>query len=151
MQKTVQEEQVEQIFSLFDQDDDGRIPSNEIESLLRALNRIPTEEHLKALNSKHPEHITVKDLPSILAIVPPIDSQKAQAELKAAFQILDREGTGRIASEELRRLVMTVGDKLSVREADEMIKLADPESKGVVDYEKFIQSLFCLQTPSKLN
>ena len=142
MQRTAEEEdQVQQIFSLFDQDDDGRIESRELPSLLRALNRVPTEEQLKSLFAKYPEHITSSDLPALLSAVPPIDSEKAHAELIAAFQVLDRDGTGRIASEELRRLVMTVGDKLSAREADEMLKLADPESSGIVEYEKFIKKL----------
>lgn len=142
MQKTIEEdEQVQQIFALFDQDDDGKISTNELPSLLRALNRAPTEEQLKTLSAKYPAHITSSDLPSILTTIPPINSEKAYAELTAAFQVLDRENTGRIASEELKRLVMTVGDKLTQREADEMLKLADPENKGIIEYEKFIKKL----------
>lgn len=142
MQRTVEDgAQVEQIFALFDQDDDGKITASELPSLLRALNRAPTDEQLKSLTEQYPTHITASDVPAILALVPPINSEKAHAELTAAFQVLDREGTGLIASEELKRLVMTVGDKLSQREAEEMLKLADPENKGIVEYEKFIKRL----------
>ena len=33
---------------------------------------------------------------------------------------------------------------MSANEAEEMLKMADPEKTGIVDYEKFIQKLILL-------
>jgi calmodulin len=35
----------------------------------------------------------------------------------------------------------TLGDKLTKEEAEEMIKEADPDQKGIIKYEEFVKTL----------
>jgi calmodulin len=140
-------EDLQEIFALFDRDGDGKVPLSELGSLLRALNRAPSQSDIDRISREYfssTGYITSNDLPILLSSIPPVDSQSAQAELRAAFKVLDREGKGQIPSEELKRLVMSVGEKMSAIEAEEMLKMADPEKTGIVDYEKFIQKLILL-------
>ena len=138
---------LQDIFVLFDKKGDGKVPVEELGSLLRALNRAPTQSDIDRISREHfssTGYITSKDLPLLLSSIPPVDSQSAQAELRAAFRVLDREGNGQIPSDELKRLMMSVGEKMPANEAEEMLKMADPEKTGLVDYEKFIQKLILL-------
>jgi Ca2+-binding EF-hand superfamily protein len=140
-------DEVKEIFALFDKNGDGKIPLDELGSLLRSLNRAPSQSEIDKISKEHfssTGYITSSDIPLLLSSFPPIDSQAAQTELRAAFRVLDREGKGQIPSEELKRLMTTVGEKMTAIEADEMLKMADPEKTGFVDYEKFIQKLVLL-------
>lgn len=139
-------DKVEQIFALFDKDGDGKIPISELPPLLRALNRIPTPTDMATITNKYSSSgcITPSDLSYLLTTIPPIQTDQVKAELIAAFKILDKEGKGRVGSEELKRLVMSVGERMSEGEAEEMIRMGDPERTGFIEYEKFIQKLILL-------
>jgi calmodulin len=137
----------QEIFTLFDKNGDGKVPLSELGNILRALNRVPSQPDIERISKQHfstKDYLTSNDLPTLLGSIPPVDCQSAQAELRAAFKVLDREGKGQIPSDELKRLVMSVGEKMSAIEAEEMLKMADPEKTGFVDYEKFIQKLILL-------
>jgi calmodulin len=137
-----EDEEAKQIFALFDKDDDGKIPLAEAGSLLRALNRAPSETELKALSTHFAQdHLTLEQLPTLLSLFPPLDSAQAQAELLAAFRVLDRESQGHIAAAELKRLLMSVGEKLSETEAEELIGMGEPDANGYISYEKFVTKL----------
>ena len=46
----------------------------------------------------------------------------------------DREGNGFISAAELRHIMMNVGEKLNDEEVDEMIKHADIDGAGIINY-----------------
>ncbi len=135
-------------FSLFDRDNDGRINSSELGTLMRALGRNPTEaevrEHIKALDPHASGYINFADFLELMGQVPPLDPAVAEKELLEAFRVFDREGKGFLPTAELRHIVTTLGEKLSEAEADEMILEADPDKTGKVDYAKFIKKMLTI-------
>ena len=132
-------------FSLFDRDNDGRIHVTELGTLMRALGRNPTEaevrEHAKGLDPHGTSHIAFADFLSLMARVPPLDPAVAERELLDAFRVFDRDGKGYIPTAELRHIVTSLGEKLTEKEADEMMGEADPERSGNVEYAKFIKKM----------
>jgi Ca2+-binding EF-hand superfamily protein len=57
---------------------------------------------------------------------------------KIAIQIskvFDKDGNGFISGSELRHVMTTLGEKLTDEEVDEMIKEADLDGDGMVNYE----------------
>lgn len=60
-------------------------------------------------------------------------------ELREAFRVFDRDGSGWISAAELRHIMTHLGEKLSDEEVDEMMKEADPSGNGQVNYEEFIK------------
>lgn len=52
-----------------------------------------------------------------------------------AFYIFDKNGDGKISAEELRNVMLNLGEKLTDEELDEMIREADIDGDGVVNYE----------------
>jgi uncharacterized protein YneF (UPF0154 family) len=56
-----------------------------------------------------------------------------ESELKAAFAVFDRDGSGTISAEELRNVMKSIGENLSQKEIDEMIKEADANGDGNID------------------
>ena len=53
----------------------------------------------------------------------------------AAFRVFDKDANGYISSEELRHVMTNLGEKLTDQEVAEMIREADTNGDGMVDYE----------------
>ena len=51
------------------------------------------------------------------------------------FQVFDKNGDGYISASELRHVMTTLGEKLTDDEVDEMIREADIDGDGKVNYE----------------
>ena len=62
-------------------------------------------------------------------------------ELAEAFKVFDREGNGYITSQELKHVMLKVADELTEEEVDAMIKQADVNGDGQIEYEEFIALL----------
>jgi len=57
------------------------------------------------------------------------------ADIRRAFRIFDKDGTGTISSEELRRVMMNMGWRMSEEEVYEMMSEADIDGDGEINYE----------------
>lgn len=51
------------------------------------------------------------------------------------FRVFDKNNDGMISSKELRHVMTNLGEKLSEEEVDDMIKEADLDGDGMVNYE----------------
>ena len=60
-----------------------------------------------------------------------------ESELIEAFKVFDRDGNGFISAAELRHVMTNLGEKLSDEEVDEMIREADIDGDGQINYEGF--------------
>ena len=70
-----------------------------------------------------------------------------EQELQQAFRAFDRDRNGLITSAELRHVMTNLGEKLTDEECDEMIKEADLDGDGMVNYEGIIFTLNILVLP----
>ena len=58
-----------------------------------------------------------------------------EEEIKKVFRVFDRDGNGYIDAEELKFMVTNMGEKMSDAEVDEMIREADIDGDGRINYE----------------
>lgn len=58
----------------------------------------------------------------------------SEEELREAFRVFDKDGNGFISAAELRHVMTNLGEKLTDEEVDEMIKEADIDGDGQVNY-----------------
>ncbi|WAR19917.1 CALM-like protein [Mya arenaria] len=95
------------------------------------MSDIFTEEQLEG-------HATV-EFPAFLNILAKIiKDTDPETELTEAFKLFDKENTGNISNADLRRIMTTYGEVLNDEEVEEMIKEADTDGDGIVDYAEFI-------------
>ena len=59
----------------------------------------------------------------------------SEEEIKEAFRVFDKDGNGYISAAELRHVMTNLGEKLTDDEVDEMIREADIDGDGQVNYE----------------
>lgn len=69
------------------------------------------------------------------------DPQEIASEVKKAFKVLDRRNNGYLMAADLRDFLSKLGDVLTDEEIDEMIKIADTESNGQINYDQFVDMM----------
>jgi ubiquitin-conjugating enzyme E2 variant len=67
--------------------------------------------------------------------------QREKAKTKETFDLFDLDGNGSISALELRLAMTKFGEKLTDEEVDEMIREADINGDGQIDYEEFQEAL----------
>ena len=56
-------------------------------------------------------------------------------------QVFDKDQRGFFEAKELRHVLTNIGEKLSAPEMEDMIREADPDSDGKIQYEEFVRML----------
>jgi len=69
------------------------------------------------------------------------EGDSGEDELKEAFKVFDTNGDGLISPQELREVMLGLGENLSNEELDAMIKEADTNGDGQVDYNEFVRMM----------
>ncbi|KAG2354831.1 hypothetical protein BDR07DRAFT_1428216, partial [Suillus spraguei] len=59
----------------------------------------------------------------------------SEEEIKEAFKVFNKDGNGYINAAELRHVMTNLGEKLSDAEVDEMIREADVDVDGQINYD----------------
>ncbi|PWZ53457.1 putative histone H2A variant 3 [Zea mays] len=59
-------------------------------------------------------------------------------ELKEAFEVLDKDQNGFISPVELRTVMTSLGEKMTDEEVEQMIREADTDGDGQVNYDEFV-------------
>ena len=58
--------------------------------------------------------------------------------MKVAFKMFDKDKNGYIERDELKQMMTKLGEKLTDGEIDEMMKEADTDNDGRVNYNEFL-------------
>ena len=61
-----------------------------------------------------------------------VKKSDSDAELRAAFEVFDKDNNGTISADELRHLMKSIGEDLTDQDINEMIKEADKNGDGNV-------------------
>ena len=130
-------------FELFDKDRNGKITSKELGTVMRGLGQNPTEEELKQIIREVDldGNGTIDFKEFLCLMVKKMKDTDTEEELLEAFKVFDRDGNGFITSHELRNIMNSLGEGLSPEEIEEMIKEADLDNDGQIDYEEFVKMM----------
>jgi calmodulin len=126
-------------FALFDKDGDGLITTEDVGTVMRSLGLNPSATELRDMvNEVDVDQNGSIDFKEFLDMMTRKGkSHDPEQELRDAFAVFDRDGTGTISREELRHVMKSIGEQLTEAEIDEMIKLADKDGDGAIDYTEF--------------
>lgn len=144
MAETMTEEKIAEYFmafQMFDRDGDGTISTNDLGTVMRSLGQNPTDAELRQLVQEEgdKDDSGTIDFPGFLTMVAKVlRHDESEEELREAFRLFDTDGSGSINAEELKKVMLNLGEKLSKEDLEEMIKEADMDGDGTVDYEEFV-------------
>ncbi|KAH9754008.1 calmodulin [Citrus sinensis] len=123
MKENEAQEELKEAFKVFDKDQDGYISPNELRLMIDEVDAngngtIEFEEFLDLMAKKMRE-------------------TKAQEEMKEAFKVFDKNRDGFISPNELRHVMLNLGEKVTDEELEQMVKDADLDGDGQINYEEF--------------
>eukprot|EP00275_Glaucocystis_incrassata_P001161 EC122033.1.p1 GENE.EC122033.1~~EC122033.1.p1 ORF type:complete len:151 (+),score=33.96 EC122033.1:79-531(+) len=131
--------ELEEAFSLFDFNSDGRISADELGTVMRSLGQNPSEAEILSMINEVDDNkdgtIDFKEFVSMMA--KKFTGSDAEEEILAAFKVFDKDGNGTISSPELRQIMRQLGQNLTDDEIDEMMREADISGDGEIDYQEF--------------
>merc|ERR1712137_538840 len=104
-------------FSLFDKDGDGQITTKELGTVMRSLHQNPTEAELRDMISEvDKEGSNAIDFPEFVKMMAKkMKDTESEEEIIDAFKVFDKNGDGLISAVELRHVMTTLGEKLSMK------------------------------------
>ena len=126
------QEECKLVFNLYDVNKKGVISIDIVDKLCKNLGAYVPSDDIKEFKENYFEEGVV-NFEKFLAFfadhyLKKIDRQ----QLINCFQFLDKGKTGNINSKELKHWLVVVGDKLTEKEANDLLKGFD--NKGVIDY-----------------
>ncbi|PSR86743.1 Calmodulin-1 like [Actinidia chinensis var. chinensis] len=80
------------------------------------------------------------DFPEFLNLMArKIKDTDSEEELKEAFRVFDKDLNGFISAADLSRVMTNLGEKLTDADIDKMIREADVDGDGHINYEEFVK------------
>ncbi|KAJ0260597.1 Calmodulin-1 [Hirschfeldia incana] len=139
-------------FSLFDKDGDGCITTKELGTVMRSLGQNPTEAELQdMINEVDADGNRTIDFPEFLNLMAKkMKDTDSEEELKEAFKVFDKDQNGFISAAELGHVMTNLGEKLTDEEVEEMVREADVDGDGQINYEEFVNIRHIVENPSSL-
>ncbi|KAK9083648.1 hypothetical protein Scep_030119 [Stephania cephalantha] len=149
MADVLTEEQIvefQEAFCLFDKDGDGCITVEELATVIRSLDQNPTEQELYDMISEVDVdgNGTIEFGEFLNLMAKKMKETDAEEELKEAFKVFDKDQNGYISANELRHVMINLGEKLTDEEVEQMIREADLDGDGQVNYEEFVRMMMAV-------
>lgn len=143
------------LFRLLDEDEDGRVSLDEMQSLLRKLGKeqVSSASLLSMIDTRAGHHSSstpfAVDFPQFAALYeslfgePQEETEEEDAELLEAFQVYDTNRDGFISASELAAVLLALGllteeeEEGHVRRCQALIDRVDSDGNGLVDLHEF--------------
>ncbi|TVU02184.1 hypothetical protein EJB05_52327, partial [Eragrostis curvula] len=138
--------ELREIFRSFDRNADGSLTQLELGSLLRSLGLKPSADQLDALIQRADTNSNgLVEFSEFVALVAPElladRSPYSEDQLRRLFGIFDRDGNGFITAAELAHSMARLGHALTVKELTGMIKEADTDGDGRINFQEFSRAI----------
>ena len=130
-------------FLLFDKKGEEKIATSELGTLIRSLGKYPTnsevENMIELVDGDHSGYVTLEDFLRLMAA----QSQRGDTEedVRDAFRVFDKSTDSFISAAELRHILTNLGERMPEELADEILKDADIDGDGQINYDELIRKL----------
>ena len=139
---SVTEREVREAFDVWCRQN-SKLPGKDLINVLRCVGFNPTEDEVdeiyENMNVNEEMYLEFAQVMSATRLCQ--KTVENPEELVEAFRIFDKHGTGRIAAKELSRIMTTLGDNLSAKEAEAMLAESRIDSEGNVNYMDFTRKM----------
>jgi calmodulin len=133
--------ELREAFEIFDRNKDGFITIKELGEIMKNLGQAPTESELQDMINEVDidgnGNIDFKEFLGLMARK--MRDTDTEEELMEAFRVFDRDGNNFITNTELKNVMLALGEKVTDEEVDEMIREADINNDGCINYDEFVR------------
>ena len=144
--------EMQRVFARIDADGDGRISPSELAAVSRAISPPSSSSHgrrevaamMDELDTDRDGFVDLGEFKAFHARGGGGD--ELDAELRAAFDVYDVDGDGRITAADLGKVLARIGEGCSAEECQRMVACVDTDGDGCVGFEEF-KKMMCPQQP----
>jgi len=136
------------LFSSFDKHGAGAITTKDLELAMKSrwpkLTEGEVRDYTNEADSKGKGTIDYADFENIMACISYFQSRSyyiGDQEIIDACTMFDKDGEGLISKEELKQVLMEIGEQVTEEEVEDLIKEAELDENGRVYYEEFIRMM----------
>merc|ERR1712025_6094 len=126
-------------FNMIDQNRDGFIDKEDLHDMLASLGKEVTDDYLEAMMNEAPGPINFTMFLTLFG--ERLNGTDPEDVIKNAFGCFDDESTGMIPEDKLKELLMTMGDRFTEEEVDELFRGAPINKNGDFNYIEFTRIL----------
>ncbi len=136
-------ENYKSFFDKYDSNKDGNVNSIELANILKAIDINASDEEIKEIIAEIDlEGNGEINFEKFVSIINRRDKDvDNEEEVLNAFKLFDKEGNGLININDLKHIMLTCGNNFSETEINDLLKEADIDMDGYINYEEFIRSL----------
>ncbi|XP_012944996.2 neo-calmodulin, partial [Aplysia californica] len=138
--------EIRELFRIFDKNHDNTISSSELGKMLRCMGMEVSEAEvatiMKELDKNGNGKIEYREFKAFMQEEMRRSEESPQEQERAirmAFKVFDQNGDGVIDARELRSAMKNLGEPLSDKELSDMMREADVDHDGKINYEEFIK------------
>ena len=137
------ESEYKTIFENYPKEKKGCLNTIELANILKAINIDASDEEIKEIIKK----LDLEDKKEInydefITIINSRDRNiDEEEEVLNAFKVFDKDRNGLININELKNIMLNVGNNWSEEEITEMLREADVDMDGYINYEEFVRTM----------
>jgi len=132
-----QVQEFKEAFNMIDQNRDGFIDKEDLTDMLASLGQQESEEKLEAMIKEAPGAINFTMFLTLFG--EKLNGTDPEDVIKTAFSCFDVDKSGVINEDYLRALLVSMGERLTEEECDDMFEEANVDKKGNFDYADFVR------------
>ncbi|CAN4099057.1 unnamed protein product [Withania somnifera] len=134
-------DQLERVFTYFDEDGDGKVSPAELRRCVRAVGGDLTEEEaemaVRLSDLDGDGMLGIEDFSKLMKGDQKNDDNTKESELRGAFEMFEMEGSGQITPKSLKRMLSRLGESKSIDNCKAMIQRFDLDGDGVLSFDEF--------------
>jgi Ca2+-binding EF-hand superfamily protein len=127
-------QEFKEAFNMIDQDRDGFISKEDLHDTLASLGKNPTDQYLEDMVNEATGPINFTMFLTMFG--DKLNGTDPETVIMNAFACFDADNTGNISEDKLRDYLMSIGDRFSEEECEELLRDA-PIKNGLFDYVDF--------------
>jgi len=135
--------ELQEIFKMFDKDSSGSIDVHELETMVNSLGiNASNDELLEMIAEADIDKSGTIEFDEFKTLIGPhFQKEKPPEDFIEAFKFFDKDGDGYISRSELRTIMNTVDGTLAESDIEEMVREADVNGDGKIDFEEFTKMM----------
>ncbi|XP_076365697.1 calcium-binding protein E63-1-like isoform X2 [Tachypleus tridentatus] len=128
-----------------DKNHDGRVNASELKSMSESLGILLSDGMIRhvlhQVNRRDDGMINEEEFMAWMAKHQTSTEDDVMEDLLAAFRVFDKDRNGFITRDELRIAMEMIGEPVSDKKLDELIKVTDVDNDGRINYQEFVRIL----------
>jgi Ca2+-binding EF-hand superfamily protein len=133
-------QEYQEAFDFFDTHKQGCVQAADVGKVMRAVGLNPSETELEAIMRSAKTKIDFNEFLH-LASKNVIENRVNEQQIREAFKMFDSYGNGLLNLNQMRVSLQNLGERLRDEEVDELIREADIDTEGNVNYEELVKIL----------